>query len=248
MKKNKHEKYYVDNKNYSDFLETQSKHNFDKYVDAFIQYSKNNDSLLDVGCGTGIALEMIKEKGARKAHGVEISNESIKVCKKKKLNCKLYDGHIIPFEDKKFDVVGSKNTLEHTDDPIGFLNESLRVLKKGGYLIITCPNFLSITNGYHHHTAGIVQKLQNIVGIFLRLLKKTPSFDKMEVIIRENFQADDDACNVTNQQDIAIWAKKNKLTHIHTSAHQIQRGFIMNTIDKTPLKVFFGSCFMIYKK
>lgn len=243
-----HEGYYTHNKKYSMFLESQDRKSFEKYVQALIQYSQDGDSILDVGCGSGIALDMIRSHTKRKLFGLEISKESVKLCKSKKLNCKVYDGKNIPFKDKTFDVVSSMNTLEHTDNPVAFLNENLRVLKNNGYLVIACPNFLSITNNYHHHTQGFMQKLKNIVGIVTRLGKSNPSFSKMTTIDREDFQPDDDACNVTNQQDINIWAQKNQLRPIYTSSQQISRKGIIGILDKTPLKILFGSCFMVYQK
>ncbi len=112
---------------------------------------------MDVGCGTGLVLKMLKDRGVE-AVGIEVSKTSVNKCKKKQLNCFYYDGRRVPFKDKCFDVVGSFNVLEHTDNAIEFLNEQYRVLKIDGYLIVVCPNFLSVTNGYHWHTSGFLKQ------------------------------------------------------------------------------------------
>lgn len=50
-----------------------------------------------------------------------------------------YDGISIPFQDGSFDHVLCVEVLEHVPDPERFLAELLRVLRKGGTLILTVP-------------------------------------------------------------------------------------------------------------
>jgi SAM-dependent methyltransferase len=49
-----------------------------------------------------------------------------------------------PFEDGRFDVVVSVEGIEHVSDRQGALNEYRRVTRKGGRLILTTPNMLSL--------------------------------------------------------------------------------------------------------
>src|ERR1700721_3795755 len=49
-------------------------------------------------------------------------------------------GESLPFADESFDVVYSANVLEHTANPEHVLEESLRVLRKGGLLHMEMPN------------------------------------------------------------------------------------------------------------
>ena len=51
-----------------------------------------------------------------------------------------YDGVNLPFSDESQDAVFSSHCLEHVADPIVTLQEWFRVLRKGGYLIITVPH------------------------------------------------------------------------------------------------------------
>lgn len=46
----------------------------------------------------------------------------------------------IPFKSNTFDSVVAGELIEHLDQPNLFLNESYRILKKKGYLILTTPN------------------------------------------------------------------------------------------------------------
>lgn len=47
----------------------------------------------------------------------------------------------IPFPSNKADYVVGFATLEHFDHPKGILNDAIRILKKGGKIILTTPTF-----------------------------------------------------------------------------------------------------------
>lgn len=243
-----HQKYYLENNKYSSFLDAQNPQDFSKYVDYLDKYSHQEDSILDVGCGTGIVIELLMQKSKLDVQGVDISNTSVELCKQKKLQCTVYDGSILPFTDGSFQLVGSYNVLEHTDDPISFLDEEFRVLKKGGYLIVACPNFLSITNSYHYHTSGVLQKITNLFDLTGLIFSSKIRFKKMDSVNREEFQPDDDAVNVTNPVSILRWAKSKGLKTEYWSSQSIDRQGLLNHIDYSLLRLFLGSSFFVFKK
>jgi SAM-dependent methyltransferase len=54
----------------------------------------------------------------------------------------FYPGSRLPFDDDSFDIVFFTDALEHTiDDPEHVMGELRRVLRVGGSLILTTPNF-----------------------------------------------------------------------------------------------------------
>lgn len=240
-----HKAYYTNNKTYSAFLDSQTKEDFRKYANETAKLLKKKDTFLDIGCGTGIMIEMLKNKNA---YGIEISKTSVAISKKKKLQVKYYNGEKIPFKNEFFNVVGSYNVLEHVDDPLPFLQENLRVLKKGGHLIIACPNFLSVTNDYHSHTRGNMRKLKNLFTMFQCFLSQKPLFLKMKPVVKKKFTVDDDAVNVTNPISIMKWASENKLTRVYWSSNLIYTSGIKNNIDLPLFNIFLGSSFLIFKK
>lgn len=56
----------------------------------------------------------------------------------------------IPMEDASFDAVMCNEVLEHVPDPVAAIRELNRVLKKGGYLLLTAP-FCSLTHFAPYH-------------------------------------------------------------------------------------------------
>lgn len=58
-------------------------------------------------------------------------------------------GEDLSFPDQTFDLVFSSNVLEHAKDPAQVLSEGIRVLKPGGYLYFTYPNYCSFWEGHY---------------------------------------------------------------------------------------------------
>lgn len=96
--------------------------------------------ILDVGCGTGANLEMLKKFGA--AEGVDISDDALEFCRRK--NLKVHKGlaEKLPFADESFDVVTALDVVEHLDDDVAGLREMRRVLRTGGKTLIFVPAFM----------------------------------------------------------------------------------------------------------
>ncbi len=84
-------------------------------------------------------------------------------------------GEAMPFADASFDVVYSTNVLEHVDDPIAVLNESLRVLRPGGVLQMVVPNYGSWWEG-HYGVFWLPHLTPALARIYVRLLGRDPSY------------------------------------------------------------------------
>ena len=94
--------------------------------------------ILDIGSGVGATLKQLEERGV--AFGVDISTEAIDYCRER--GCRrlcLVDEERLPFGDNSFDLVISMDILEHIDQEYRHLREYRRILKKGGFLLITVP-------------------------------------------------------------------------------------------------------------
>jgi 2-polyprenyl-3-methyl-5-hydroxy-6-metoxy-1,4-benzoquinol methylase len=104
------------------------------------KFINKNDSVLDVGCGSGYFLESQKHK-TQNLFGLEFNDEAIRKCG---LNNILVKKQFIEeysennLEDH--DVATSFQVLEHVQDINSFITANLKTLKKGGKLIIGVPN------------------------------------------------------------------------------------------------------------
>ena len=63
----------------------------------------------------------------------------------------------IPLPDGSVDAIMCTEVLEHIPDPLGAINEFSRLLKPGGYLLITAP-FASLTHFAPYHFASGLSK------------------------------------------------------------------------------------------
>jgi len=99
------------------------------------------EPILDVGCGDGIFSEALLEKN-REVWGVDINQNALAQARKRGLYKKLVKQKIQnqPFKDGQFGTVLANSILEHVDNLKPALREILKVLAKGGVLVLTAPS------------------------------------------------------------------------------------------------------------
>ena len=208
------ESYYKNNAAYTEFLSGWDPAFYGKYTDT-LKPDASEGKALDVGCGVGQVVHQLDQAGVE-AYGVDVSEPNIEKAKEVSERCKLYDGKQLPFEDGHFASVGALNVLEHVDEPEAFITDLVRVTQPGGKIVISSPNFFRALGlrDYHYRMQGIGRKWSN----FRRLMAKRSQmrnapdevrFDRMEPILRENFQPDDDAIVCTNMLEMMFFLKRN---------------------------------------
>lgn len=125
------------------------------HLDLMIRYqpppSEQGRTLLDVGCGDGEALEILRDLGWD-VQGVEFDPSAVAAAARRGLHVHEGDLPSANFASDSFDLVSSTHVLEHVYDPSAFLSESLRVLKPGGTLITVTPN--AAADGHRRHGAN----------------------------------------------------------------------------------------------
>jgi len=104
--------------------------------------------ILDIGCNDGnFTLKAREVIGARDIYAIELDKSSVKKAKLKGIHVKCHDANKrFPYEDCSFDVVISNQVLEHILDTDNFFREIHRVLRQGGYAVISSPNLSSFHN------------------------------------------------------------------------------------------------------
>lgn len=100
---------------------------YDFRLKRICQFLSINDKILDLGCGSCCLTQKIKDKGYNIV-GIDVVNES------KCYNPVIFDGKVIPFNDKSFDVTICAFVLHHIVNCEDMLDEMIRVTKK--YILI----------------------------------------------------------------------------------------------------------------
>ena len=115
--------------------------------------SANQLKVLDIGCGTGTNLEVLRDYGT--VYGMDVSPLALSYCHGRGIDriCRGDAAHL-PFQDSSFDGVIGVDVLEHLEDDSAALREIHRVCRPGALLIAVVPAFPSLwshRDDQHHH-------------------------------------------------------------------------------------------------
>jgi SAM-dependent methyltransferase len=195
--------------------------------------------ILDVGCGMGWSTLLLHELG-HDAQGTDLHGDPLEACAVEPgLRYTRGDVQSLPFEDGSFDLVGMYQTLEHVPDPNRALEESMRVLRPGGRLVVVGPNLIGAavnlywalrttascisqgrvwerrTPGLAHHPGGNTMPerwaatARHFAWTIEKLTTRTPRFLMREPDTQPPFHADNDACYFCNPMDLVNWARQS---------------------------------------
>ena len=125
--------------------------------------------VLEIGCGRGGFTCWLSTQGAGRTEIVAADFSTTAVTKGSLSAARRAIGGIawevgdiqhIPHADASFDTVFSCETIEHVPDPALAVRELARVLKPGGRLFLTTPNYLGTTGLYRGYLRMTGRKFQ----------------------------------------------------------------------------------------
>lgn len=141
---------------------------------------KEGGRLLDVGCGNGGYLLMMRKLGWQ-VEGIDIDPQAVMAASKNHLTVHIgfLEDHSFPSES--FDVITMSHVIEHLIDPHQTIKECHRVLKPGGYLAVVTPNFDSLLHRYFGKSYIALDPPRHTFIFTLRSIKKIISESGFEI-------------------------------------------------------------------
>jgi O-antigen chain-terminating methyltransferase len=143
------------------------------------------DSLiLDVGCGRGEWLGLLKERGYA-AKGVDINRVMVEQCKE--LGLDVIESDVIEFLQKQkknnFGSITGFHIIEHLSlkKLIALFDESLRVLKPGGMVIFETPNPENLIVGSNNFYTDLTHR-RPIPSQTLQFFIESRGFNNLEIL------------------------------------------------------------------
>ena len=125
---------------YADENESRYNEEFAKYVRDLASSLPGVQSILEIGCGTGIDLRLFSD--SFQLHGIDLNEHALEIAKEKVPNGNFKNGTItnLPFEDSSVDFVFTHGLMNYLDDDIleKGIAEMFRVSKKW---IMNCEKF-----------------------------------------------------------------------------------------------------------
>lgn len=120
-----------------------SKNDIERRVKFCKKYIQPRTSILDIGCGYGYFIKLMKDQGFRVA-GIDRSVERT-IIGSKKFKIKIINDYLENisenvFQDSSFDLITVFHVLEHIFNPDALLLSIYSKLKKGGKIIIEIPS------------------------------------------------------------------------------------------------------------
>jgi len=102
-------------------------------------YKKQDGKFLDIGCGNGGNLKILKNYGWD-AYGIELDENAVEYANKQGLNVKHTSIEDADFGDLKFDAIRIWHVFEHLTDPNGVIKKISDILKDDGEILMAVPN------------------------------------------------------------------------------------------------------------
>ncbi|MCA6364760.1 MAG: class I SAM-dependent methyltransferase [Bacteroidetes bacterium] len=105
--------------------------------------------ILDIGCGEGDFLVLMRKRGHTQLAGIDTTEASVACGREKGLS--ITNSRIENFNGGPFQAITAFHCLEHVDDPLAFIRYAMQKLAPGGKLFIATPYSPQVSEMYWYH-------------------------------------------------------------------------------------------------
>ena len=222
--------FYETSETYKELLAAHDETYLRHYVELVIRYAPSGSRILDLGCGNGISSRLLNQADFDVV-GTDISAlflEETQEWENPKLRYKVCDVLELPFENNSFDMICSNELIEHLPDVETALTEMIRVVRKGGKVVLSGPNLCSPITPFldwirmmfgkpgrpvwGETKQQALQQLKRNCGLYInkRFLTKTPHFIYRNPDLQADaIGGDADSAYYANPIDLAQFFKLN---------------------------------------
>ena len=128
---------------------------YEELLEGFEKFRKSNN-IIDVGCGDGYFLEAAKKRNWN-VYGTEFTEEAIALCKQKGIDMQKGTLNTNHYTEGFFDVITSFEVIEHINNPLPEVKAFHNILRVGGLVYVTTPNFNSISRNFLGPSWNIIE-------------------------------------------------------------------------------------------
>ncbi len=164
------------------FISAVTAKRYGELLNKFEKYRSTNN-LIDVGCGDGLFLVEAKKRNWN-VFGTEFTKEAMEVCSEKGI--RMTSSPLAPenYPPDFFDIITSFEVIEHINDPVSEILSFYQILRKGGLVYITTPNFDSVSRNIVGPRWNVIEYPEHLSYYTRRTLNKLlnkRNFHKVEI-------------------------------------------------------------------
>jgi len=151
---------------------------------------EEDDHVLEIGCGSGEGMIFITRYYNVRVLGCDVSEESIKMCRKKGLNVYKYDfnEYYLDYPQSHFDVVFSQHVIEHMEDDERALLETIRVAKRAAIHAIPHDNMRDSEHKRPYKEEDVMALMSRVVNAW-----NTTMDGELKTTLHKNYVLDENS-------------------------------------------------------
>lgn len=140
-------------------------------VGFFAEHVGGQRTVLEVGCGDGFALDLLRDAGYT-VIGCDLNIGKLRTAKRSGHSVSAHDAHTLGFRTCAFDAIYCTHTLEHTHDGYRVLQDIARLLRPGGLLFVVVPDHKGLYGETYVPPEGVIPLAKRAPDHFAKLLYK----------------------------------------------------------------------------